>query len=112
MLARFRELKRSDRLRVIGWAVLAGGLVAAAVSYWIDARSAEPALDDSTALGYSRAMQHDVGAMMGRFGLMLSNWQDALSSPLGRAAIIAVCAALLAGYFFRVAWVLDDQERQ
>ena len=112
MLRRFSTLKRSERLRATGWIVLGSGLLAAAVSYWIDLRSADPMLDDSSALGYSRAMQHDVGAMMGHFGLMLTDWQTALSSPLGQAAIIAVCAALLAGYFFRVAWVLDDQERQ
>ena len=110
MLTRFRALKRSDRMRAFGWTVLACGLIAAVVSYWIDVRNAGPVLDDATALGYSRAMQHDMGAMMGRFGLMLSDWQHALSSPLGEAAVIAVCAGLLAGYFFRVAWVLDDAE--
>ena len=110
-LARFSALKRSDRQRAIGWLVLAAGLVAAAVSYWINVRGADPTLDDATALGYTRSMEHQMGAMMGHFGLMLTEWQDALTTPLGEALLIVVCAALFAAYFFRVAWVLDHEGR-
>jgi hypothetical protein len=91
--------------------VLACGFISAAVFYWIEARAAEPVLDDATALGYQRSLQQQMGVMMGHFGLMLTEWQNALTTPLGKAMIIAVCAALLAGYFFRVAWVLDEHER-
>jgi hypothetical protein len=102
--------KRSDRLRTVGWLVLASGLIGAAVVYWIEARAADPSLNDSNALGYSRSMRHGMGVMMGHFGLMLTEWQEGLTSPLGQALIVAVCAALLAAYFFRVAWVLDAEE--
>jgi len=110
MLARFSALKRSDRLRAIGWVVLGAGLAGAAVFYWIKLRTAEPELDDMTALGYTKSMQHGMGVLMGPLGGMLSDWQHDLTSPLGQALTIAVCTALAAGYFFRVAWVLDAED--
>src|ERR1700730_13693408 len=112
MLAPFSALKRSDRLRATGWVVLASGLSAASVFYWVKTRTESPVLDDVTALGYTRSLQHGVGVMMGSFGVMLSEWQDRLMSPIGQALMIAACAALLAGYFFRVAWVLDEEEKE
>ena len=63
------------------------------------------------ALGYTRSLRHGMGVMMGPFGIILTEWQENLASPLGQALMIAVGAALVAGYFFRVAWVLDaDQD--
>src|SRR5215469_6564281 len=111
MLQRFARLKRSDRLRTIGWVILACGLVSAAVFYWLATRAAGPPLDDATALGYRRSLEYQTGVMMGRFGVLLTEWHDALTSPAGEAVLIAVGAALLAGYFFRVAWVIDEEER-
>jgi hypothetical protein len=49
--------------------------------------------------------------MMGDSGKILTEWQRALSSPIGQALIVASCAALVAAYFFRVAWVRQDEER-
>jgi hypothetical protein len=110
MLARFSARKRSDRLRAIGWFVLASGLAAAAVLYWVKTRTADPSLNDVTALGYARSLQHGIGVMMGPSGAILTEWQQSLTSPLGQALLVAICAALVAGYFFRVAWVLDGEE--
>jgi hypothetical protein len=107
----FSGPKRSDRLRRTGWLVLTAGLVSAAVFYWLEVRSANPALDDSTAFGFTRSLHHQMGAMMGQMGLILTDWQEILTSPLGEALMIAICAALLAAYFFRVAWVLDHDEQ-
>src|SRR5262250_635230 len=98
-MTRFSSLERSDRLRVTGWLVLAGGLVLAVVFYWVKARAAGPALDDMTALGYTRSMHHEMGVMMGQFGQILTEWEETLTSPLGEALTIAVCFALLAAYF-------------
>jgi hypothetical protein len=112
MLARFAALKRSDRLRAIGWIVLASGLAGAALLYWVEARTADPVIDDVTALGYRRSMQHGMGVMMGQFGIVLTGWQESLSSPIGQALMTAICAALVAGYFFRVAWVLDAEHEE
>ena len=100
----------SDRMRATGWVVLVGGLVGAAVFYWVQSRAADPALNDSTALGYARSMQHEMGVMMGHFGLLLTQWQTALTTPLGEALTLAVCVALVAAYFFRVAWVIDQEQ--
>ena len=111
MLARFFALKRSDRLRAFGWLVLGSGVVAAAIFYWIKVRTAEPVLDDSTALGYQRSLQHQIGVMMGQFGVMLAEWQEALTSPTGEALMIVVGSALLAACFFRVAWLADHDGR-
>jgi hypothetical protein len=112
MLARFAALKRSDRLRAIGWFVLACGLAGAALLYWVEARTADPVIDDVTALGYRRSMQHGMGVMMGQFGIVLTGWQESLTSPIGQALMAAICAALVAGYFFRVAWVLDAEQEE
>jgi hypothetical protein len=110
MLARWSALKRSDRLRAAGWCVLTLGLAAAAACYWIEARTAEPVLNDTTALGYARSMRHGMGVMMGQSGVILTEWQQSLTSPVGQAVLIALCAALAAGYCFRVAWVLDAED--
>jgi len=110
MLARFSALRRSARLRAIGWFVLASGLGGAVVVYWVKVRSADLVLDDTNALGYARSMHHGMGVMMGPFGTMLTEWQEGLMSPLGQALMIAIVAALVAGYFFRVAWVLDAEQ--
>ena len=112
MALRLSSLKRSDRLRATGWIVLAVGLSGAAGVYWVRSRAEDAALDDRTALGYTRSLQHGMGVMMGHFGGILTEWQQALASPLGQALTIAVCVALLAGYFFRVAWVIDADEEE
>jgi hypothetical protein len=111
MLRGFRTLKRSDRLRAIGWLILVAGLLSSAVLYLVETMAADAVLNDTNALGYSRSMQQQVGEMMGHFGLMLTDWQNMLTSPPGEALVIAVCAALLAAYFFRVAWVIDQEQQ-
>lgn len=108
----FPALKHSDRLRATGWLVLAAGLMAASALYWIEVRNADPSLNDTTALGYSRSLQHGMGVMMGQSGVILTEWQQMLTSPLGEALLLAVAAALVAAYFFRVAWVLDADEEE
>jgi len=112
VLDRFRSDKQSQRLRAIGWLVLVLGLLAAIATYVVAAHDADQALNDVTALGYRRSLNHGVGVMMGSFGVMLTEWQEAWATPLGMATTVAVVAGLFAAYFFRVAWVLDDDERQ
>ena len=110
MVNRFWSRKRSDRFRAIGWLVLAFGLAVAVVFYFLEAQTADPVLNDTTALGYQRSLRHGMGVMMGHFGILLTEWSDAATSPLGEALLIAAGAALIAGYFFRVAWVLDADQ--
>ena len=112
MIARFSTLNRSDRLRASGWFALASGLAGAAAFYWVKARTADPVLNDVTALGYARSLQHGMGVIMGPFGVMLTEWQEDLTSPIGQALMIVTCAALVAGVCFRVAWVLDAEQEK
>jgi hypothetical protein len=109
-MPRFSAIKRSDRLRAIGWVIVASGLVASVAWYWYQTRFGDAQLDDTNALGYGRSLHHGVGVMMGQFGLILTEWQETLTSPVGGAILIAIGGALLAAYFFRVAWVLDQDE--
>ena len=48
---------------------------------------------------------------MGRFGVMQLEYQDALARPSTQAVLIAAGGALWSLYFFRAAWVLDEEER-
>jgi len=107
MASRWTELKRSDQLRLIGRCVLALGAVGAGIFYWVTSHSADRALDDTTALGYAKSMQHGVGVLMGPSGAILTDLQQNLTTPLGETLMIVLFVALVAAYFFRVAWVLD-----
>jgi hypothetical protein len=98
-------------MRASGWTVLAAGLVGAGLRYWVMMRDADLELDDTTALGYSRSLQHGMDMMMGKSGQLLTDMANLLTSPLGEALVIVACAALLAAYFFRVAWVIEHDER-
>ena len=98
-------------MRIIGWTVLAAGLVGAALRYWVMTGDPDLALDDTTALGYSRSLQHGMDMMMGKSGQLLTDTANLLTSPLGEALVIVACAALIAAYFFRVAWVIEHDER-
>jgi hypothetical protein len=53
-----------------------------------------------------------MGVMMGQSGVILTEWQHDLTSPIGQAVIAAICAALVAGYFCRVAWVIDAEQEE
>ncbi|HEY6211162.1 MAG TPA: hypothetical protein VIW45_02705 [Vicinamibacterales bacterium] len=105
-------MMRSDRFRAAGWTASAAGLVGAAVRYWLMMRSADVALDDATALGYSRSLKHGMGMMMGRSGELLTDVSNLLTTPLGESLMIAGAAALVAAYCFRVAYVIDDDARR
>ncbi|HMD34752.1 MAG TPA: hypothetical protein VKH42_07285 [Vicinamibacterales bacterium] len=102
-------MRRSARMRATGWTVVACGLMGAAARYWIVRRGADVTLDDTVALGYSKSMQHGVGVMMGRSGELLTDVSTMLATPIGQALLVLAAAALIAAYFFRVAWVIEDQ---
>jgi len=105
----FHRAIRARRLRITGWVLLAAGLAGGTATLWIETHNAEQVLDDTNALGYTRSMQHGMGVMMGPIGSILTDWQTMLTSPTGQALIVVACAALLAAYFFRVAWVVDQE---
>jgi hypothetical protein len=107
-VASYSSLRESGRLRVIGTIVLVLGIAGAGLFYWIKARPAGPAMDDLLP-GYSRSQAREIGALMGHTGVMMIEWQDALARPGTQAILIAAVSALFASYFFRAAWVLDDE---
>jgi hypothetical protein len=50
--------------------------------------------------------------MMGHFGSVLADWGNALDQPIVQSIIIVLVAGLFAAYFFRVAWVIDSENRE
>jgi len=98
-------------MRRVGWVVLASGAAGAVARYWFVWRNTDVALDDSVALGYSKSMRHGMDVMMGRSGELLTDVSTMLATPFGQALLVLAAAALIAAYFFRVAWVIDEDER-
>ena len=97
-----------EQLRRTGRIVLICGLVVAALVYWSAARGAagaEPAFE------HTRSSDNQMGRMMGHFGLVMADWQAALTSPAGYAVGVGLLSLLLAGYFFRVASVTEEELR-
>jgi hypothetical protein len=101
----------SKRLRAIGAAIIVVGLVGGAIFYVVNAASASKPLDDMSALGYERARQHQMGIMMGHAGQIMMQWMDDFERPWVQAILIAIGFAIVSAFFFRAAWVVDEEER-
>ena len=99
------------RLRRIGRIVLVGGVVAAAIVYWIQVRALTVS-DAGSAFQHTRSADNQMGRMMGQFGLVMADWQATLSTPAAYAVGVLVVALLFAGYFFRVASVTEEEARE
>lgn len=99
--------RRSARLRLIGVLVLALGLLAAGLVYWL--RPPNP--DSLSLLGYDRPVRQQMGVLYGKSGQLLETWLDALKQPGTQAVLILVVAALAAAacfYFARLLQYDDD----
>jgi hypothetical protein len=103
---------KSARLRRTGRLLLLAGVMAAVIVYVMNVRTVVRGLDDSNALGYTRAMNSAMAREMGHFGIMMMGWNDSLTSPAGKALGVAAVFGLFAGYFYRVAWVIDEEDRE
>ena len=99
-------MDRAARLRRSGKLALAVGVAVAAFTYWIQARSAQPDLDESAA-GYLRAQEHQIKMMMGPLGATMSQWADALLRPASQAILIVAFAAFVAYMCYRHARMED-----
>jgi hypothetical protein len=97
------------RLRIAGRIVLAGGVVAAILFYWITSRNAPPELDERAA-GFLKARDHQLGQLMGPLGVMMNQWMDVLQRPLSQAILIAAGGAVIAWACFRLAETADDPD--
>jgi hypothetical protein len=98
----------AERLRAVGVLVLLLGIAGACVRYWIDVRSADPAMDELSAPGYLRARQREAKDMMGPVGVILLDWQDTLAQPWMRALLVLAAAAIITLFCFRAAAASDD----
>jgi len=98
-------------LRRTGRIVLGCGLVAAALVYWLYARDASVA-GGTSGFEHTRSADNQMARTMGHFGLVMADWAAALSTPAGHAAGVLVLTLLLAGYFFRVASVSEEETRE
>ena len=103
-------MKPSERLRLAGRLILVCGLAAALLFYWIKSRNAAPDVDELAA-GYLRARDHQMGQLMGGFGLLLSQWTEALQQPLAEAIMIAAGSAIVAWVCFRLSVTADEPDQ-
>src|SRR5262249_32352901 len=90
---RLRRLQPADvavvpgrRMRRIGAAVLAAGVVSGALLYWIETRDAGPTMEELMP-GYSRANSRLMGIYYGHAGQMMWEWRQGLAQPATQAAI-------------------------
>ena len=77
---------------------MACGLATAVIIYWSGSRTA--AIDEAAA-GFTRAQEHQMKMLMGPLAVAMSQWADALTSPVGEAIMIAACAAFVGYMCFR-----------
>jgi hypothetical protein len=111
LAAKLSRRTEAGRLRFTGTCVLAAGIVAGIVYYAVYAQSDARSMDQLMP-GYDRARIRETGIMLGRFGVVQLEYQDALARPGTQAVLIAAGAGLWSLYFFRAAWVLDEEARQ
>jgi hypothetical protein len=102
-------VKPSARLRIAGRTVLVCGIAAAIIFYWIQSRNAAPELDELTA-GYIKSRDHQLGQLMGPFGVMMNQWMEVLQRPSVEALLIAAGSAVIAWMCFRLSKSADDPE--
>lgn len=101
--------RRAKQLRTIGAVVLALGIVAAGLVYWIGTRNAAP--DDISMLGFNRAEQRQMGLLYGKSGQMMDDWVDDLKQPGTQAILILIFSAVVfAGcrYFAKLVEIDDE----
>jgi len=102
--------RRARRLRMIGVIVLALGIAAAGIVYWIGTRSPDLSGDPSM-LGFNRAETRQMGLLYGNQGLLIEKWSEDLKQPGTQAVIITVFSTLIAAgclYFARLLDIDDE----
>jgi len=101
--------RRARRLRMIGVTVLASGVVAAGILYWLGTRSPDVS-NDLSMVGYNRAVTRQMGQLYGKQGLLIEQWSEDLKNPGTQAVIIVLFSALVAAGCFYFSRLLDDDE--
>ena len=102
--------QRARRLKVIGVIVLALGIAAAGVVYWIGTRSPDLS-NDLSMLGFNRAETRQMGQLYGKSGLLIEQWSEDLKQPGTQSVIIVIFSTVIAAgclYFARLLDVDDE----
>ncbi len=92
---------------MIGVIVLALGIAAAGVVYWIGTRSPDLS-NDLSMLGFNRAETRQMGQLYGKSGLLIEQWTEDLKQPGTQAIIIVIFSTVIAAGCFYFARLLDD----
>lgn len=66
---------------------------------------------DELLAGYSQARERQMGIMMGGLGVTMTHWMESLEQPSTQATIVAVASALVSALCFRVASLIDANDR-
>jgi len=87
--------RRLRRYRVAAWVILALGLAAAGVVYWLGARRAQLP-DDPAMVGFNRAAERQLGILYGTQGRLVGDLDNWLAQPGTQAMLTAAAAAVAA----------------
>lgn len=101
--------RHARRLRTIGIAVLATGLVAAGIVYWLGTRG--PDLSNQLSMqGFNRAQRQQMGQLYGKSGQLIDELSGDLEQPGTQAGLIAGFSVVVLTGCFYFARLLDGDE--
>jgi hypothetical protein len=96
-------------LRIVGGVLLALGMAAAGLVYWLGTR--EPDLsNDPSMQGFNRAEQRQMGQLYGKSGLLIDEWADELKQPDTQAILILIFFGLAGAGCIYFARLMDVDE--
>ncbi len=96
------ERSRRRRLRTIGSAIFAIGVIVAVLTYWIETRNAGPSMDELFP-GSAEANARQMGILYGQTWATVLGWMDDLGLPAGQASLIVLGSAIVSALYFHVA---------
>jgi len=102
--------RRARRFRIAGVIILLLGLVGAGLAYWLGTQAPDLA-DDLSMTGYYKAEAHQMGRLYGKEGLLIEDLINDLKQPGTQAFLIVVTAAVIAAGCFRLAFVLEENDK-
>ena len=97
------------RFRVAGIVVLASGIVAAGIVYWLGTREPDVS-NDISMQGFNRTRDIQMGRLYGKSGLMIDDFSDWLQQPGAQAILIVIVSILTAAGCFYFAHLLDGDD--
>ncbi|HTX22672.1 MAG TPA: hypothetical protein VMD27_12565 [Candidatus Aquilonibacter sp.] len=102
--------RTARRLKIAGSSVLALGIAAAGLVYWLGTRNADLS-DDPSMQGFNRAEQRQMGELYGKSGQLIEDWSEDLKQPGTQAVIIVVVSGLVTAGCFYFAHLSDDGDK-